>query len=148
MLNNYFHNLLYAGRKDGEGYANNTIKVRECFPALAYSLGVSQGLLKNNPFTDLKIDWKDEFVKKEKRMEDKYLTDDEYQTILTDFLKARSGHPPAPDIRDLLVWMYETGMRIGEAVALQVSNIIVKDGKYYAQVTGTIEVHSENGHVV
>lgn len=148
MLNTYFHNLLYTGGKDGKGYANETVKGRKCFPALAYSLGVSQGLLKNNPFADLKIDWKDEFVKKKKRMEDKFLTDDEYQLILANCVKTRSGHPPAPDIRDLLVWMYETGMRIGEAVALQVSDIIVKDGKYYAQVTGTIEVHSENGHVV
>ena len=35
-------------------------------------------------------------------------------------------------------------MRIGEAVALQVSDIIVKDGKYYAQVTGTR--HSPYGY--
>ena len=38
-------------------------------------------------FEDLKIDWKDEFAKKKKRMEDKFLTDDEYQLILADCMK-------------------------------------------------------------
>lgn len=72
--------------------------------------------------------------KRHEEIENKYLEDDEYAKIL-----AYCDKHNRQDLKDLFIWLYNTGMRCGEAIALQKKNILQdKDGNYFARVEGTL----------
>lgn len=52
--------------------------------------------------------------KRHEEIENKYLEDDEYAKIL-----AYCDKHNRQDLKDLFIWLYNTGMRCGEAIALQ-----------------------------
>lgn len=88
---------------------------------------------KKNIINDVKINYKDEKAKKRYRIENWYLTDDEVKIII-DYCLTKHKKVYA----DLFLWLYLTGMRIGEACAIQLKNIYLKQNTWYASVTGTM----------
>lgn len=63
-------------------------------------------------------------------IEEKFLEDDEYKKVIAAFKNNRH-------YRNLFEWMYLTGMRIGEVLALRKSDIHITPGRSYVSVTGT-----------
>lgn len=86
---------------------------------MTYKFGVKYGYLKKNPVKDVEITWRSEIKRKRDRIENKYLTDDEYHAILHACEKKDRN-----DIKLFLEWLYLTGMRCGEAAGLYVKDII------------------------
>ncbi|AXX75046.1 tyrosine-type recombinase/integrase [Limosilactobacillus reuteri] len=105
---------------------------------MTYKFGVKYGYLKKNPVKDVEITWRSEIKRKRDRIENKYLTDDEYHAILHACEKKDRN-----DIKLFLEWLYLTGMRCGEAAGLYVKDIIKEGGKYKAIIDGSLSHQRE-----
>lgn len=79
---------------------------------------------------NLSIDWPKE--RKTMTIEQKFLEDDELKAVL-DYVYDKNKVYGA-----VLEWQSLTGMRFGEASTMQVKNIHEDNGKFYADVTGTM----------
>lgn len=82
-----------------------------------------------SPRNHLDINWKKETHQK---IAKKFLEDSEAKAVL-DYVYQHNHQHGA-----IFEWQYLTGMRIGEALGMQVKNIYEDKGNYYAQVTGTL----------
>lgn len=82
-----------------------------------------------SPRNHLDINWKKETHQK---IAKKFLEDSEAKAVL-DYVYQHNHQHGA-----IFEWQYLTGMRIGEALGMQVKNIYEDNGNYYAQVTGTL----------
>lgn len=129
FINKYLDGLLYDS-----GYANNTVASYKSCIDVCYKLAKRYGYLKYNPVDDVEVTYKSETKKKLNEIESKFLTPIEYQKIIKDCIEQKR-----PDLKDFFEWLYLTGMRCGEAAAIQKKNIIEdKDGNYYARVEGSL----------
>lgn len=73
-------------------------------------------------------------------IEDKYLTDDEYQRLLDEFRKRGRN-----DYVDFIQFLYFMGLRVGEGGSLRTKDIVKVNGKYYANINGTLmKKHKSN----
>lgn len=73
-------------------------------------------------------------------IEDKYLTDDEYHRLLAEFRKRDRN-----DYVDFIQFLYFMGLRVGEGGSLRTKDIVKVNGKYYANINGTlIKKHKGN----
>ena len=128
QINKFLDNLLYE-----KNLSNKTVHSYRALLNNVFSYAKQFGYIKTNPMVDVKINYKDESHKNNYRAENWYLTDDEMDKIIRDcFLMER------PDYRDLILWLYLTGMRIGEGGAIQVDNITQKDDIFFCQIDGTL----------
>lgn len=133
-FNKYFDKMFAAGK------SYSYVNLRKAAIANMYQFGLDYGYLKANPLIGYKLHHRREPAKLI-ATEDKFFTPDEMQKLLEHF-----KHNLREDYYDLIEWLYLTGMRIGEAVSLYPSDIIVRNGKYYAKVVGTqIAIHKEDG---
>ena len=129
FINKYLDHLLYD-----ENYANDTVASYKSCIDVCYKLGKKYGYIKNNPVTDAQPSYKSETKKRRDEIENKYLNPDEFAKIIKDCEQQKR-----PDLKDFFSWMYLTGMRCGEAAAIQKKNIIEdKDGNYFARVEGSL----------
>ena len=80
---------------------------------------------------DVSIDYKREEVSG--KIKDKFLEDDEYKRLIDYSMKHNKRYGL------LFQWMYLTGMRAGEATALQKDDINITDTEAYAAVNGTLQ---------
>ncbi|TSO25327.1 site-specific integrase [Lactobacillus sp. LL6] len=129
FLNKYFEGLLY-----NRGLSNGATKV--CIHALSscFNFGVKYGYINQNTVHNIKISFKNEAQEKNAEIQNKYLEDSEFQKIL----KFCDKHK-RKDVKDVVLWIYLTGMRFGEVAALQKKNIFKDaDGHWYATVCGTL----------
>lgn len=96
--------------------------------------GVGYGYLNFNPLQNFRLH-KLETPKSDLdlNIENKYLTDDEYRRLLAEFKKRGRD-----DYIDFIEFLYYMGLRIGEGGALQTTDIVKIDGKYYANINGTL----------
>lgn len=130
--NKLFDQLLYD-----DCLSNETVSAYRATLSSLYEFGMKYGYLKFNTVRKSKPSYKNERERRQDEIENKYLTDQEFEKIITDCI-AHNRH----DIKDLFLWLYYTGMRIGEATSLQKKNILQdKDGKWFAKVNGTLEHH-------
>lgn len=73
-------------------------------------------------------------------IEDKYLTDDEYHRLLYEFRKRGRN-----DYVDFIQFLYFMGLRVGEGGSLRTKDIVKVNGKYYANINGTLmKKHKSN----
>lgn len=73
-------------------------------------------------------------------IEDKYLTDDEYHRLLAEFRKRGRN-----DYVDFIQFLYFMGLRVGEGGSLRTKDIVKVNGKYYANINGTLmKKHKSN----
>lgn len=73
-------------------------------------------------------------------IEDKYLTDDEYHRLLAEFRKLGRN-----DYVDFIQFLYFMGLRVGEGGSLRTKDIVKVNGKYYANINGTLmKKHKSN----
>lgn len=71
------------------------------------------GYLKDNPNSKIKVNYRDESKKKLDKIENWYLTDDEFKTLMN-----YCDEKKRPDYKEFFQWLYLTGMRIGEGSAI------------------------------
>lgn len=132
-FNSYFDKLF------AEGKSWSYINVRKSAISNMYQFGVDYGYLNSNPLALYKLHHK-RTPAKLIPTEDKFFTPDEMRKLLNYFKEHLRF-----DYYDLVVWLYVTGMRVGEAVSLYPRDIIERNGKYYAKIVGTqIAVHGKD----
>lgn len=135
QLNRFLDNLLYE-----KNLANSSVNGYKAALSAIFKYALKFGYLANNPLDKVILNYKDESAKKRERIENYYLSDDELNQILKICkLKKR------PDYYNLYYWLYLTGMRIGEAVALTPNDIFKENGIMYAKVTGTMIYTADKG---
>lgn len=128
QVNKFLDNLLYE-----KNLSNKTVHSYRALLNNVLSYAKQFGYIKTNPMVDVKINYKDESHKNNYRAENWYLTDDEMDKIIRD-----CNEMHRPDYRDFILWLYLTGMRIGEGGAIQVDNITQKDDIFFCQINGTL----------
>ncbi|WP_323058359.1 tyrosine-type recombinase/integrase [Limosilactobacillus reuteri] len=130
MLNRYFDDKLYNSDTSlSNSYVNGLKKTL----SLLYKYANRYGYLSINPVKDSQITFKDETEAKRDRIENKYLTKKEYQKILKYCDEKHKQY-----LRDAFELQYLTGLRFGELSALQVKDVLKKDGHTYLDVNGTM----------
>ena len=136
QLNQYFDKLLYV-----LDYQNKTVRAYKSSVQLLFKYAKQFGYITTNPMEEVVITYKDEARKRYKRIQDFYLTDEEVALILNDCKKQQRRYI----YHDLFLWMYLTGMRIGEATALKCKDIQYNEenGIWYADVNGTLLANGE-----
>lgn len=128
FLVNLFEDLLY--KQDVSKNVVYRIK-SNLFAILKYAY--KQSYVSTPPASSLPINWPKD--RSTPNVEEKYLDDDELKAVL------HYAYQHRPTYGALLEWQSLTGMRFGEAASMQVKNIYQEDGKYYADVTGTMVYH-------
>ena len=127
MLTNYFDNLnikIMKMQKDKKTHHRGirTIsgaKIYYSRASMMFNFAVRKRYLKRSPFKDTEIEWAKEDHHSE--IEKKYLDDNELKILLNYFQEVN------PVVGDTFEWQYLTGMRYGEATAVQVKNVNLKD---------------------
>lgn len=129
-LNVYLNDLLYERK-----LSNGTIKIYLLQLKKIFEYAIQFGYIKNDPTLKIKINYKNERAKRQSRVENWYLTDDELNTVLTYCL-----HKKREDYYYLFKWLYLTGMRVGEATALLINNVFQdpETKLWYATISGTL----------
>lgn len=127
-VNRYLNNALYK-----ENLSNGTVHSFMVLFFKMFNYAEQFGYLKDNPNSKIKVNYRDESKKKLDKIENWYLTDDEFK-ILMDYCDEKKR----PDYKEFFQWLYLTGMRIGEGSAIQVKDILKIDDTYYADVNGTL----------
>lgn len=107
-----------------------------------FDFGVGYGYLNFNPLQNfrlrkLEISQSDLDV----NIEDKYLTDDEYHRLLIEFKKRGRN-----DYVDFIQFLYYMGLRVGEGGSLRVKDIVKNNGRYYANINGTLMKRHKSGN--
>ena len=129
-LNVYLNDLLYERK-----LSNGTTKIYLLQLKKIFEYAIQFGYIKKDPTLKIKINYKNERAKKQSRVENWYLTDDELNTVLTYCL-----HKKREDYYHLFKSLYLTGMRVGEATALLINNVFQdpKTKLWYATISGTL----------
>lgn len=139
MLNRYFNEMLNKKTpkksKKKFYYSNESIIGRRACIKNMYQFGVNFGFVKENPVLQVAVSTRNENYKKANRLKYKFLTNEEYHILIKACEKKKRY-----DLRDLIIWLYNTGMRINEAVALRPSDVYQdkNDGYWYCKVTGSL----------
>lgn len=107
-----------------------------------FDFGVGYGYLNFNPLQNfrlrkLEVSQSDLDV----NIEDKYLTDDEYHRLLIEFKKRGRN-----DYVDFIQFLYYMGLRVGEGGSLRVKDIVKNNGRYYANINGTLMKRHKSGN--
>ena len=127
-LNRFFRSLLYDQKQ-----TNGTVRAVKGKVNQFFTYATTYGYLKDNPMDDVRVEWKDESEHRQDEIENKYLTHKEYRTIIDDCLDRGVQY-----YADAFELQYLTGLRFGELAALQVNDIIRREGKTYLRVDGTM----------
>ena len=129
-LNRYFNDQLY---RDKLPLTNGTVKSKKSAINLLFNYAVSFGFLSENPMDKVRITWKDETARRRDEIENKYLTIDEYHSIINDCIDRNMQY-----YADAFQLQFLTGIRFGELSGLQVNDIIKENGKVYLRIDGTM----------
>lgn len=129
-LNRYFNDQLY---RDKLPLTNGTVKSKKSTINLLFNYAVSFGFLSENPMDKVRITWKDETARRRNEIENKYLTIDEYHSIINDCIDRNMQY-----YADAFQLQFLTGIRFGELSGLQVNDIIKENGKVYLRIDGTM----------
>lgn len=125
LLNKVFDDCIY-----NEGFSNRYVAILKSKVNLIFKFALKKGYLKNNPISNVVISYKPTF--ENKKVRNKFLEDEEYNQLVS-YLESHNERYAI-----LCQWLYLTGMRAGEALALQKSDIYKKDDTYRIKITGTL----------
>lgn len=115
-------------------YAISTLKQMFAKTCVFLKWCVKHSYLNKDVINNIDIQWKKSGPVK---ITDKFLEQNELTMVLKYAWTKNKSYGA------LLEWLYQTGMRIGEAVALKWDNIELIDDVYIAHITGTLEyLHS------
>lgn len=106
-----------------------------------FDFGLGYGYLNFNPLQNFHLrKLETPQSKLDLNIEDKYLTDDEYHRLLAEFRKRGRN-----DYVDFIQFLYFMGLRVGEGGSLRTKDIVKVNGKYYANINGTLmKKHKSN----
>ncbi|MGK0551952.1 tyrosine-type recombinase/integrase [Enterococcus faecalis] len=124
-LNNIFEEMIYK-----DYLSNKYVSVIKAKLNLIFSYALKKGYILNNPINDVKIDYKRE--EKSFKIKDKFLEDDEYARLVNFSMRHNIRYGL------LFQWLYLTGMRPGEAIALSKADIIINKSCSYVIINGTM----------
>ncbi|WP_295731644.1 site-specific integrase [uncultured Limosilactobacillus sp.] len=127
-LINLYEDMMYKENYDKEFVSQLKSKVNHI---LKYAY--QHDYISSLPSANLPINWPKK--RNQSSIEAKFLEDDELQAVL----KYVDAHNHT--YKSLLEWQSLTGMRFGEAATMQIKNIHEENGKYYADVVGTMVYH-------
>ena len=127
-LNRFFDFLLYQ-----KNLANQTTSTYKSRLNKLFQYAVKNGYIETNPIEACIIEYK---VRTEsKKNPNKFLEDDEYNRLIEYTRKINLRYAM------IFEWMYMTGMRAGEALALTWDKIDLKSKPPVAHVSSTLEYH-------
>lgn len=125
-LNRFFDYLLYT--KD---LCNETVSIYKSRINKLFQFGIKNGYIESNPIEACIIEFKARNESKKKS--EKFLEDEEYNKLI--------NYTRGVNMRYALLfeWLYMTGMRIGEALALTWDKIDKKSNPPTAHISSTLE---------
>lgn len=127
-LNRFFDFLLYQ-----KNLANQTTSAYKSRLNKLFQYAVKNGYIETNPIESCIIEYKTRT--ESKKNPNKFLEDDEYNRLIEYTRKINLRYAM------LFEWMYMTGMRAGEALALTWDKIDLKSEPPVAHVSSTLEYH-------
>lgn len=125
--NNFLEDLLYNKK-----LANGTVRGIKGKLTVFIRYCKQKGYVEKEKFKEISFTNKKE---EKEKIENKFLEDDEYKLVIENCENIR--------YRNLFEWMYLTGMRIGEVLALRKSDIHITPERAYASVTGTTDLQGK-----
>lgn len=128
LISNTLERLLYD---DKHNLSNKYVQIVKSKLGSMLHYATTKNYILSNPVNEAKISWKQKTTAP--KIKDKFLEKDELKALLDYSYKKNLRYAL------LIEWLYLTGMRIGEALALDWSDIIVLNDKYIVSVTGTLE---------
>lgn len=127
-LNRFFDFLLYQ-----KNLANQTTSAYKSRLNKLFQYAVKNGYIETNPIESCIIEYKTRT--ESKKNPNKFLEDDEYNRLIEYTRKINLRYAM------LFEWMYMTGMRVGEALALTWDKIDLSSNPPIAHVSSTLEYH-------
>lgn len=127
-LNRFFDFLLYQ-----KNLANQTTSAYKSRLNKLFQYAVKNGYIESNPIEACIIEYKART--ESKKNPNKFLEDDEYNRLIEYTRKINLRYAM------LFEWMYMTGMRVGEALALTWDKIDLDSNPPVAHVSSTLEYH-------
>lgn len=127
-LNRFFDFLLYQ-----KNLANQTTSTYKSRLNKLFQYAVKNGYIETNPIEACIIEYKTRT--ESKKNPNKFLEDDEYNRLIEYTRKINLRYAM------LFEWMYMTGMRVGEALALTWDKIDLDSNPPVAHVSSTLEYH-------
>ena len=125
LLTNYLDDLIYKKK-----YKNSTVQKFKGTLGNILRYAKKHNYIKKNPIKDVEVNYKK--TNSAEKIEDKYFEEDELKTILK-YMYNRSPH-----YGRFCEFLYQTGLRFGEAAALIPDDIVEKDGKRVATIDSTL----------
>ncbi len=116
---------------DTQNLSNKYVRIIKAKLSVLFHYAVTRKYISSNPVDMVKVNWKRN--NKTTKIKDKFLEDDELHQLL-DYAYTKNFR-----YATLIEWLYLTGMRIGEALALNWDDITSAEGIYTVKVTGTLE---------
>lgn len=128
LISSVLEKLLYD---DKYNLSNKYVQIVKSKLGSMLHYATTKNYILSNPVNEAKVSWKQKTTAP--KIKDKFLEEEELDTLLEYSYKRNLRYAL------LIEWLYLTGMRIGEALALDWGDIIVRNGKYIVSVTGTLE---------
>lgn len=128
FISDALEKLLYNSENE---LSNKYVQVVKSKLGSMFHYAVNKKYILVNPVDNVKVNWKQH--NSSTKIRDKFLEQSELELLLNYSYQKNLRYAL------LIEWLYLTGMRVGEALALHWEDIIIDEGKYTVSITGTLE---------